>query len=210
MRYLSTEELINKCAQRDSNAWGEFIRRYERLVIRSVNYKLNRLSVGSVRYEYQDIVQEIFLSIWNNNRLSGIKHPSSLKSWLVMVSINATLNYCTKKEIKNRNNTASLDQSFSREEPELTLGSKLSSLKLNTEKMIESSEIREAFKKELAKLNPKQQLVLKLNIYENKKHRDISEIMNIPLNTVSTLIRRGKHNLREGLNQYFGENIDIF
>ena len=44
---------------------------------------------------------------------------------------------------------------------------------------------------------------LRFNIYENKKQKDIAEIMNLPQGTVATLISRGKKHLKEKLKNFF-------
>jgi len=69
--------------------------------------------------------------------------------------------------------------------------------------MMESKEIQEIVERELDKLSYKQQLALKLSIYNCLKQKDIAEIMYMPENTVATLIKRAKDQVREGIEKYF-------
>jgi RNA polymerase sigma-70 factor (ECF subfamily) len=196
---MTTEELLQRCIGKDTAAWDEFIRRYESLVTRSVSYKLNKLGRHLPKNETRDIVQEIFLLIWEKGKLSGVKNTACLKSWLVIVSVNATSNYCRRHLFKTGNNTFSLDERPFPESPDITLGSLLPSAKLDTAKTLESNELGKILKKEISKLGYRKRLSLKLNIYDGKKQKDIAQIMNIPEGTVATLISRAKNQLRKNL-----------
>lgn len=200
---MNTKELINRCVDRDHSAWALFVKRYESLIIRSVRYKLNKFNKNIAKNEFRDIVQEIFLSLWETNGLSKVRDAACLEKWLVMVSINKTLNYCRKRVFKESKRTLSFEKALFPETPAITLGSVISSDKFNSERMIESKEIQEIVERELDKLSYRQQLALKLSIYNRLKQKDIADIMYIPENTVATLIKRAKNQVREGMAKYF-------
>lgn len=203
---MNTGELIKRCIDRDHAAWNEFVKRYESLLIRSVRYKLKKFNLSMSQVEFRDIVQEIFLAIWEEGKLSGIRDVGCLKNWLVMLSINRTSNYCRDKVFRKTKKTLSFEKSLSADAPGITLGSIIPSDRFDPEKAAESAEIREALEAEIEKLNYKQQLALKLNIYDGRKHGDIADIMNIPENTVTTLIHRAKDRVRGEMEKYFERN----
>ncbi|MFQ5952102.1 MAG: RNA polymerase sigma factor [Candidatus Omnitrophota bacterium] len=202
---MTTEQLIQKCVNKDRAAWDEFVRRYQGLVARGVRYKLKRMNVNLPKEEFHDIVQEIFLFIWEKERLSRVRNTACIRSWLAMVSVNRTYNYCKNKIFRLERDALSLDEDLYRDRPGVTLGSLLPSGKLNTGKMLESREIKEMLEKEIAKLGDRQQLAFKLNLYDGKTQKDIAKIMSIPENTVATLIRRAKNRLRENLKKNLKE-----
>ena len=195
---MTAKELLRGCIDRDAAAWDEFVRRYGGLVTRSVRYKLNKLGRHLPKNETRDIVQEIFLSIWEKGKLSGVKNTVSLKSWLVIVSLNATSNYC-RRHVFKAGGTLSLDESPFPGSPDAKLGSMIPSPKFNTAKMLEENELKSILKKEISKLEYRKQLALKLNIYDGKKQKDVAQIMNIPEGTAATLISRAKSQLRRSL-----------
>ncbi len=201
---MTTEELLQKCVKRDRFAWDEFARRYHGLVTKSVGHKLHKLGVRLSKTEVLDIVQEIFLVIWEKDRLSGVKDTSTLKGWLVIVSMNFASNYYKKNTTRAARNTLSLDEVSSSENPEITLGSMIPSSTFDTAKTLESNELRNILKTEISKLDCRQQLALKLNIYDGKTQKDIAEIMNLPTGTIATLITRAKKRLRERLRIVLG------
>ena len=196
---MTDEELLQKCIDKDRAAWNEFVRRFSSLVTRSVRYKLNRMDRHLSKNETLDIVQEIFLLIWKKNKLRGVKNTACLKSWLAIVSINLSVNYCRRNVFKTAKNTLSLDENPLAGTSGMPLGFMIPSSKLNTAKTLRSNELSGILDKEISKLGYRQQLVLKLNIYHGKKQKDIAEIMNIPTGTVATLIRRAKDKLRKNL-----------
>lgn len=59
------------------------------------------------------------------------------------------------------------------------------------------SEMRRVLDLALAKLEPHYRLTLTLFYFDDLKYTDIAEILDIPLNTVKSHIRRGKERLRE-------------
>ncbi len=193
--------MLNRCINKDRRAWDEFIRQYEGLVAKSVRYKLSKLRARVPRDQVVDIVQEIFLAIWEKNKLAGVKSPSTLKSWLAMVSLNFTTNYCELRSVRDTGGTLSLDANLFPENPGTTLGCLIPAEKLNTQKTLEANELRAMVDEEISKLDHRQQLVLKFNIFEEKTQKDISEIMDLPEGTVATLIRRGKQRLKDKLKK---------
>ena len=48
-------------------------------------------------------------------------------------------------------------------------------------------------------LNTKEKIALELNVYDGQNQKDISGIMNIPINTAASLIHRAKIKVRGGV-----------
>ena len=200
---MTEQELLKKCVEKDRDAWDIFLRRYRGVVTRSVRYKLKRMGMRHSKGEAMDIVQDIFLRLWEKDRLAGVKRSECLEGWLAMVSINSTANYCRKHAFTAQAKALSLeDELFGGSGPRL--GDVIPSHKLDNGKAIESAEIKEAIDKEIAKLGARQQLVLKFNIYEGKTPKDIAEIMNIPHGTASVFLKRAKDRVRERLKKVLG------
>ncbi len=55
--------------------------------------------------------------------------------------------------------------------------------------------------KVIAALKPEQQTVLYMSIYEGHSHNEISELLNLPLGTVKTTIRRGLIRIRKDMEE---------
>jgi RNA polymerase sigma-70 factor, ECF subfamily len=204
---MTDRELLNKCVERDIRAWDEFVRRHRSLVLKSVRYKLRVMNVRYFSHEAEDIIQDIFLAIWEKNRLSAVRDPSALRGWLAMISINHTSHHCTRKLFKRENVTLSLDKALNDGSTETSFISKLSVPKDELFATIEYNDLRKIVDGLLLKLKPRQRLALKLNLYDGLKHKDIAKIISIPQSTATTLIHRGKRYLSENLTRMTrGEN----
>ena len=190
---MSTEELIERCISKDACAWDEFIRQYQGLVRKAVYYRLNK----GLRNDVDDIVQEVFLGIWKDDKLSKIRDTSRLKGWLFIVTINLTASYgrlpCKKwKMTRSIHEKLSYDKSATLED---TIASSLPD-------PARSAEIKETIscvEEGIGTLRMKERRALKLNIYDGQTQEEISEIMNIPANTAASLIRRAKIKVQEGM-----------
>jgi len=187
---MNSDRLIKKCIGKDALAWNEFVRLYEGLVCRSVRNKLSGINVYLLQSEMNDIVQEIFIMLWEKDKLSTLRDVKHLKRWLVKVSVNSTISYC-RRIFKITSKTRSLDKGLADDNPH-TLTSIIPCNKFNASRLIEKMEVQETLEKEMSRLTRRQRQALRLNVYECKKQKDIARIMSIPAGSVSTLISRAK------------------
>lgn len=192
---MTTRELLQRCIDRDHAAWDDFVRRYTGLVTKSVRHKLKKFALSIEAGEFSDIIQEVFLHIWEKNKLEKVANADSLEGWLAIVSLNITGLYCRRKIFKH-NRLVSLDDDISKDTEGLKLDAIVHAGPINLEKALESHEMANIVRSEIDKLGYKQQLALKLNVYDGKKHREISKIMNIPAGTVGYLIKDAKGIIR--------------
>lgn len=91
---------VRACIKGDKQSWNEFLSRYSRLIY---NYIYSVLAVKGRNLaieQVEDIFQEIFCSLINNNykKLSTYqaRNGCSLASWLRQVTINFTIDYLRK------------------------------------------------------------------------------------------------------------------
>ncbi|PJC49002.1 MAG: hypothetical protein CO035_00485, partial [Candidatus Omnitrophica bacterium CG_4_9_14_0_2_um_filter_42_8] len=62
-------------------------------------------------------------------------------------------------------------------------------------------ELAEELETAIEPFEPREKIILKLNIIHAKTHKEIAEFMKIPINTVSTIISRKKEQLRKLLRK---------
>jgi len=196
---MEIEALLKKCIIRNRAAWEEFTRLYTGLIKRSVIYKVHNLGIFLSKTDISDIVQEIFLSIWEKNKLAKIKKAASLEGWLVMISINITSNYCRKNIFYKDKNTISLDASI--EGAKTTLNDIIPDNKTSVEEIIVSNELREVIDNEISRLKTREQLAVKFHLYDGEKQKDIAKIMNLPMSTVGTILSRAKKKIKRRLEK---------
>jgi RNA polymerase sigma-70 factor (ECF subfamily) len=198
---MNTQELVERCIKRDEPAWDEFVREYGGIVKRAVYYKLNRLNLRALRSEVDDIAQEIFLMIWDKDKLSQLKDIPRLKAWLVMVALNETSNY-SRSRWKDLRETKSLNEQISDDEFQ-TLEDVIPSTKFDPGKAAENKEAMAILGREVDKLEELEKITLKLNVWEGKTQSDIAGSLRIPAGSVATLIHRAKGKVRQGMNECY-------
>ena len=123
--------------------------------------------------EAEDITQEVFIKLFQN--LKKIKNKNHIKAWLIRVTINLSIDY-------NRNywnkNTTSLDDSYK----------------------YFDEETKDVFN-ELKKLTPEFRNIIYLYYYQGYKISEISEILSMNQNTVSSYLNRARKELKHILEQ---------
>ena len=196
---MNTQELVERCVKRDRKAWNEFVQEYEGLVRRAVWYKINRMNSKALRSESDDIVQEVFLKLWEDNKLASVRDTSYLNSWLVMVAINRTINYA-KRRWKDERRTRSLDERLS--DGEFTLEDVIPAKGNDPAKGLHLKELTERSLEEISNLKMRERKILNLSL-GGRRHTDIAEKMSLPVNTVATIISRAKGKVRQGMKECF-------
>lgn len=94
-------EFVQRCIQRDSRAWEEFIDKYSRLIYNYIYCVLKQKNSSLATEDTtNDIFQELFLSLTKDNfkKLKSFeaKNKCSLASWLRQVTINYSIDYVRK------------------------------------------------------------------------------------------------------------------
>ncbi|MBU1913332.1 MAG: sigma-70 family RNA polymerase sigma factor [Candidatus Omnitrophica bacterium] len=180
-----THKLIELCIKREEKAWAEFIHRFSGLVYYSARERLARNGFRFSEQDIQDIAQNVFVEMWEKSRLSEVRERHKIKAWLSIVSQTRALNYMRKK--KERLLTE--DELFKVENIVSDNG------EANRLELAEELEIA------IEPFEPREKIILKLNIIHGKTHKEIAEFMKIPINTVSTIISRKKEHLRKLLRK---------
>lgn len=179
----NTHDLIGRCIKQEEKAWLEFIDRFSGLVYYSAKQRLKRDGFRFNEQDIQDIVQNVFMDIWEKSRLAEVREKDKIKVWLSIMGQTRALNFMRNKR----------ERLLSEEEL------------LNVDSMVSDkgggnhAELIEELEKAVEKFSPREKIILKLSIIHGKAHKEISDFMNIPINTVSTIIARRKELLRKTL-----------
>ncbi len=177
-------ELLSRIAT-DEHVFEEIVRTYEKPLYNH----LIRLT-GNVD-EAGDLLQKTFIRLYNWR--DRIEKDGNLKNWLYKVSTNLAYDFFRKKK---RENLAPLNDQADDETiyPELTYSS--------LEHDISVIDLENA----LREIEPHYKNILLLYYREGFSYEEIAHLLEIPLNTVKTHIRRAKQALAALLNETYGTN----
>ncbi len=154
---------------------------------------IRRRTVAS-REDAEDLLQDIFIKIYLN--LNGFDTSLKFSSWAYRIAHNEIISWYRKKKIRPQINFEDYEEenfiNYFRDET-------------NTEKEFDRKIIKEHIKEAVEKLDEKYREIIVLRFLEEKDYEEISDILQIPLGTVSTLIYRGKKELQKFLKKYYAE-----
>ncbi len=181
--------LLARLRQGDDAAKAEFIAAYDELVRRSVERKLhaatgNRETSGDA----EDICHDVYVRLFKNNceALGKIREPASINAWLMTVSQNHVYSYLRKRQVRH---TARESMAREQDEP----------YEAGPEKRALASEELAMLRERIARLEPKDRLILQLYYVHDLKYAEIAETLSLNINTVASRLMRAKARLRERL-----------
>jgi RNA polymerase sigma-70 factor (ECF subfamily) len=150
------------------------------------NLRLFRLAVGVLKDEAlaKDIVQDIFIDLWNRRRSSQIQ---ILANYLTRAAKFQILKTIRKQATHDQYISAIENIRFVNE----------------TEEAIDLQELDNALQKAVGELSPRCQEVFMLSRFEHLSHKEIASRMNISSKTVEIQIGKALAFLRQRLHRFF-------
>ena len=183
---MTDEEIVRRTLL-DKEAFTPLIERYEAKLTRY----LERLGVG-VREDREDILQNAFIKAYRN--LNSFDQTLAFSSWMYRIAHNEAMSFFRSRHARPQ---VVLDEGSE------TLLTELQDENSDTTHLAELRLSREELAKAFTVLTPLQRDVLTLRFFEDRSYAEISDILEVPTGTVSTLLYRAKRALREALPDPF-------
>jgi len=184
-KLLPSDEELVKMTLSDKNHFGFLVDRYEAKLRRYIT----RLGVRDPD-DQLDVLQEIFLKTYRN--LNGFDTKLQFSSWIYRISHNEAISWYRKKNVRPEGHLVA-----DSEELLYFLTTKEDSADLTFDQTINAKAVNES----LLNIEAKYREVLILRFFEHKDYEEISDILQIPVGSVGTLIHRGKKQLGIALNK---------
>lgn len=177
-----TDNELVRLSLKDEGYFYCIIVRYEEPLLRYIR----RISY-STKEDAEDILQEVFLSVYQN--LNDFDESLKFSSWIYRITHNKTISAWRKAS--SRPKIISTD-----EDNDLF---KFIASDENILKDLEKKCDAKLIKKVLGNIDEKYRDPLVLKFLEDKDYKEISDILKKPMGTVATLINRAKNKLKEEL-----------
>jgi RNA polymerase sigma-70 factor (ECF subfamily) len=181
----SDEELVQRTL-REKHAFGELVDRYQAKLARYIA----RLGIRDSE-DQLDVLQEIFLKTYRN--LNGFDTSLKFSSWIYRIAHNEAISWYRKKNVRPEGHLVNDGDellSFVRSED-------VKPADRTFDESINAAEVNRA----LAEIEEKYRQVIILRFFEHKEYEEISDILQIPVGSVGTLLHRGKKQLADVLNE---------
>jgi RNA polymerase sigma-70 factor (ECF subfamily) len=178
-------ELMERIQQGDPDALSHLYDRYNGII------KALVLRVIHNEAEADDLLQEIFMEIWNQakNFSSGNGKPLG---WMVTLARRRAIDGLRKKQAYSR--AEERLQSETEQQPEAWVHN-------STELEINRGDTRELIRKVIDSLPEPQQRAVELAFFQGMSQREIAAKTNTPLGTVKTRLELGLKKIYEGLKE---------
>ena len=176
MSNQSEEYLISRIILYDDHKAFEQLMKIHQNGLRNMLLKL----VDFKQAELDDLTQESFIKIYKN--LKSFKGESAFSTWVYQIAYRSFLD-STKK---NKRYQTLKDQSASQAYQTTNTPAQQDN-RMDAERMISC-------------LKPEEKAAIQLSYIQGFSHKDIAQILDCPLGTVKSLIKRGKERIQKKFN----------
>jgi RNA polymerase sigma-70 factor (ECF subfamily) len=136
-----------------------------------------------------DLAQEAFVRLFR--ALPQYNGESRFTTWLYRLVVNLG-----RDELRKRNRQVPIIPQIADEEEQEPLATVADDDRwIDPARALDARELRDDVRRALAQLEEHYRLVLTLYYFDDMKYADIAEVLDLPLNTVKSHIRRGKERL---------------
>lgn len=184
----SDEELVQE-ALKDKNIFAEIIARWQDKLTNFVR----RRTIASAE-DVEDLLQNIFIKVYLN--LNAFDTSLKFSSWIYRIAYNEVVSEYRKKKIREHYNFEDFELKEDTNISEL-LGDNTNILNI-VHNQVEIEKIKSA----IEQLDAKYKEVVALRFLEEKEYEEISDILQVPVGTVSTLIYRARKELVKIYNNF--------
>lgn len=180
---IREEKLIRACRNGDADACAALVKKYAALI-----YSVPLHNFGMSQDDAEDIYQICYMKVLNRAR--QFRGQARFSAWLRTVVRNICVD-C----IRAQKPTVSLDQ--------IREGCENCPLSCvcNVDSLIHKGEDRSILERAIVQLPDHYRKPIQLFFFEDKSYKEISEILDEPVNTVGTHINRGLARLRKHLSE---------
>jgi RNA polymerase sigma factor (sigma-70 family) len=163
--------------------FGDIVEKYRHQI-----YTLSYYYLGN-REDAEDVTQDVLMRLWKNWKKVDDRR---LQAWLVRVAKNACIDTARKRE-RYRAIVAEGDYDVA--------SARAVDAQHDPGAPAELSDLQEQLKLALAKINEPYRSIIILREIQQMTYTEISEALEIPLNTVKVYLHRGRRLLRDQLRE---------
>lgn len=148
------------------------------------------------REDAEEILQEVLLRLWRHRRTV---EQERMGAWLAKVTRNACYDHLRRQKSAGRDLVNAVESEVLERAP---------SDDRDPEALATSADVLRRVHSELLQLAEPYRSVLVLREVQELKYQEISDVLELPLNTVRVYLHRGRRKLRERLGGLLGETSD--
>ncbi len=192
------KKIIQDCINNTPDAWERFIQRFSGLVMWSIKSRLAKSDCLFTNDDIEDIRQEVFVFLYDNNRLSQLKDISKITSWLCILSGNIAVNYIKRVKGRVAGKSISIHEPVAdSRQPDFTIADTLHTKTLSPAEQLDKKLKEEILSDIIESMHPKEKLVLNLYFTYENTIKEISGVLSMPQGSVASIINRAKDKVKQ-------------
>lgn len=185
-------ELVDRLVSGDASAWSSFVEQFQRLVLTRVVATARELNQTLSESDAEDLCAEVFSQLVARDfaSLRRFAGRSRISTWLTVV----TRRICLRQLSRGYREPGVLGDDH---------GERTAAVEAPEDEPLAAlirCENRRLLQRGIAQLNPRQQALLQLCYLDGCSYREISEKLEIPVNSIGPTLQRVYRRLRELMN----------
>lgn len=184
---MNDNGIIEKLKQGNESAFKELVETYRNMVVNTCFGLLHNTE------DAEDVAQDVFIEVFRS--VASFRADSKISTWLYRIAVNRSLNFI--RDNKKRRWFQSFDDVMESKKEALNQLNYQSSD--DPESEMENSQRALLLHEAIDSLPENQRVAFTLNKYEDLAYKEISEVMNLSVSSVESLIHRAKKNLQKKL-----------
>ena len=184
---MSETEIIEKLKQGNELAFKQLVENYRDMVVNTCFGLLHNSE------DAEDVAQDVFIEVFRS--VENFRADSKISTWLYRIAVNRSLNFI--RDNKKRKWFQSFDDVVESKKEMLNQLNHQSAG--DPESELENSQRAILLHEAIDSLPESQRVAFTLNKYEDLAYKEISDVMNLSVSSVESLIHRAKKNLQKKL-----------
>lgn len=189
---MSDQELIEGLLSRDKLVIAQLVSKYHKQVIKTAYYFLKSMD------DAEDLAQDVCIEILES--AGKFKGDSTFSTWIYRITVNKSLNFIRKR--KRSQLMENIENLFRKSTNSNQLGITEPS---GNDKGIEDKEREALIHEAVHRLPENQKTAFILSKYDELSYKQITEVMDVSIASVESLLQRAKQNLQKSLVSQFAE-----
>lgn len=181
---ISDDQIIEGCKKGNRTAYYQLYTKYASVML-GVCYRYTKSKM-----EAQDVLQEGFIKVFQ--KMDTFKGLGSFEGWVRRIMVNTAINYYKA----NRKYATSVDLEPDKKEINDALNE--DALQVNIETVIP----KEALMQMIQDLPDGYRMVFSLYVFDELKHAEIAELLEISVNTTKSQLSKARKSLRQKIEAY--------
>jgi RNA polymerase sigma factor (sigma-70 family) len=191
---LSEQTFIGRLKSGEREAYSELLLQYSGRVYNTA------LGLLQNREDAEDMTQEVFTEVFRS--IQGFRQQSQLSTWIYRIAVTKSLELLRSRQRDKRTGVI------------LSLFGKEHLLNVTADEQfyhpgisLENKEMSAVLFNAIRRLPLNQRTAFTLNKLENLSYSELSEVMDLSVSSIESLLFRAKQKLRELLGDYYEKNI---